>query len=75
MENEILNVTQTKQKFLDSIYRGLMRLLEENGKPEYKDCFYIEGMSIMCNVPDDYFDNYAIPQGTKIEMKFINKKG
>lgn len=71
---ETLNSTKAKAEFIQSIHHWLMLTLERNGKEEYKDCFTIEGSSIMCNLPTDYFNNFNIPTGTKIEMKFISKK-
>ena len=71
---EVLNSTKTKAEFIQSIHHWLMLTLERNGKEEYKDCFTIEGSSIMCQLPQDYFNLYSIPADTKIEMKFISKK-
>ena len=71
---EILNSTKAKAEFIQSIHHWLMRTLEQNNKAEYKNCFTIEGSSIMCQLPQDYFNLYSIPAGTKIEMKFISKK-
>ena len=75
MEHKELSATATKTEFVKSIYNWLMRTLEENGNGEYISCFTLEGSSIMCNLPDNYFQNYSIPHNTKIEMKFISKKG
>lgn len=74
-KQELLSSTATKAKFIDSIYNWLMRTLDEVGNGQYKECFQKEGSSIICSLPDNYFNNYAIPHGTKIEMKFISKKG
>ena len=71
---EVLNTNKAKAEFVKSIHHWLMRTLEQNGKVEYKNCFTIEGSSIMCELPSDYFNNFDIPAGTKIEMKFISKK-
>lgn len=71
---EVLNSTKAKAEFIQSIHHWLMLTLERNGKEEHKDCFTIEGSSIMCNLPTNYFNNFDIPSGTKIEMKFISKK-
>jgi hypothetical protein len=71
---EVLNSTKAKAEFVQSIHHWLMLTLERNGKEEYKDCFTIDGSSIMCNLPTNYFNNFDIPAGTKIEMKFISKK-
>ena len=71
---EVLNANKTKAEFVKSIHNWLMRTLEQNNKAEYKNCFTIEGSSIMCNLPTNYFNNFDIPSGTKIEMKFISKK-
>jgi hypothetical protein len=71
---EVLNANKAKAEFVKSIHNWLMRTLEQNNKAEYKNCFTIEGSSIMCELPTDYFNNFEIPAGTKIEMKFISKK-
>lgn len=71
---EVLNANKAKAEFVKSIHNWLMRTLEKNNKTEYKKCFTIEGSSIMCELPTDYFNNFEIPAGTKIEMKFISKK-
>ena len=71
---EVLNTNKAKAEFVKSIHHWLMRTLEQNDKAEYKNCFTIEGSSIMCELPSDYFNNFDIPAGTKIEMKFISKK-
>ena len=74
MANELLSARATKDEFIKSIHTWLMRTLEQNDKSEFKDCFTIEGSSIMCNLPENYFNLYDIPANTKIEMKFISKK-
>jgi len=74
MNKKELTATATKAEFVKSIYNWLMKTLEANDFSEYKECFQIEGSSIMCNLPDNYFNLYTIPHGTKIEMKFITKK-
>ena len=71
---EVLNANKAKAEFVKSIHNWLMRTLEQNNKIEYKKCFTIEGSSIMCELPTDYFNSFDIPAGTKIEMKFISKK-
>ena len=71
---EVLNANKTKAEFVKSIHNWLMRTLEQNNKAEYKNCFTIEGSSIMCNLPTNYFNTVDIPANTKIEMKFISKK-
>ena len=71
---EVLSANKTKVEFIQSIHHWLMLTLERNGKEEYKDCFTIDGSSIMCNLPVNYFSNFDIPTNTKIEMKFITKK-
>jgi len=74
MEKKALTSTAVKTEFINSIHNWLMNTLRQNGKEEYSDCFKIEGSSIMCYLPQDYFNLYTIPAGTKIEMKFISKK-
>jgi len=74
MEKKELSAQAAKAEFIKSIHHWLMNTLERNEKSEYKDCFTIEGSSIMCQLPADYFNLYSIPANTKIEMKFISKK-
>ena len=74
MDKKELSTSAAKAEFIKSIHHWLMRTLEQNGKSEYKDCFTIEGSSIMCQLPQDYFNLYSIPANTKIEIKFISKK-
>lgn len=74
MVKKELSSIAAKAEFVKSIHHWLMETLKRNGKEEYSDCFTIEGSSIMCKLPDDYFDLFSIPSGTKIEMKFISKK-
>lgn len=69
-----LTAQGTKTEFIKSIHSWIMKTLDKNGKSQYKDCFKIEGSSIMCYLPDNYFDFFAIPENTRIEMKFIAKK-
>ena len=71
---EMLNANKAKAECIKSIYTWLMRTLDQNNKAEYKKCFTIEGSSIMCELPSNYFNLFDIPAGTKIEMKFISKK-
>ena len=71
---ETLNANKTKAEFIKSIHHWLMRTLEQNNKSEFKNCFTIEGSSIMCELPSNYFNLFDIPENTKIEMKFISKK-
>lgn len=74
MDKKELSTNAAKTEFVKSIHHWLMKTLEQNGKTEYKKCFTIEGSSIMCQLPQDYFNLYSIPANTKIEMKFISKK-
>lgn len=74
MSKKELSANATKAEFVKSIHNWLMNTLKQNGKEEYSDCFTIEGSSIMCRLPDNYFDLFSIPADTKIEMKFISKK-
>ena len=69
-----LNATQTKTEFIKSIHHWLDLTLQRNGTPECIKYFTIEGSSIMCQLPTNYFNDFDIPEGTKIEMKFISKK-
>ena len=74
MDKKELSAQATKAEFVKSIHNWLMNTLKQLGREEYSNCFTIEGSSIMCNLPDDYFNWYSIPANTKIEMKFISKK-
>ena len=74
MEKKMLTSTAAKSEFVKSIHTWLMNTLKQNGKEGYQSCFTIEGSSIMCELPQDYFNLYTIPTNTKIEMKFISKK-
>lgn len=74
-KKDMLSVNGTKSEFVKGIYKWLLATLDKVGNGEYKDMFKIEGSSIMCSLPDNYFSHYSIPHGTKIEMKFITKKG
>lgn len=74
MDKKELSTNAAKAEFVKSIHNWLMRTLEQNNKTEYKNCFTIEGSSIMCELPTNYFNSFDIPAGTKIEMKFISKK-
>lgn len=75
MDKKELSTNAAKAEFVKSIYHWLMKTLKERGKEEYSSCFTIEGSSIMCQLPENYFNLYTIPANTKIEMKFISKKG
>lgn len=74
MNKKELSANATKLEFVKSIHNWLMRTLDQNNKSEFKNCFTLEGSSIMCQLPPDYFSLYDIPADTKIEMKFISKK-
>lgn len=74
MEKKELSAQATKTEFVKSIHNWLMETLDRKNKQEYKDCFTIDGSSIICQLPDNYFNLYTIPANTKIEMKFIVKK-
>lgn len=74
MKKESLTPQQTKTNFIKSIHNWLMATLEQRGKEEFKECFKIDGSSIMCRLPSCYFALYDIPEDTVIEMKFIVKK-
>lgn len=69
-----LSANETKQKFIQSIHTWLKHTLEQNGKGEYISCFNIEGSSIICDLPKEYFSNFDIPNNTRIEMKFVTKR-
>lgn len=69
-----LSAQAAKAEFVNSIYRWLQRSLKEMGNEQYSNCFTVEGSSIMCKLPTNFFDTYTIPEDTKIEMKFILKK-
>lgn len=69
-----LNATTTKSEFVQSIHKWLIQTLKRNGHEEYSDCFTIEGSSIICDLPANFFNAYEIPENTRIEMKFVTKK-
>ena len=56
MNKKTLSVNATKAEFVKSIHNWLMNTLEKNNKADYKDCFTIEGSSIICQLPQDYFN-------------------
>lgn len=74
MKKEKLSSARAKTEFVQSIHRWLMKTLEERGHEDCKNCFTVEGSSIMCELPTFFFDRYEIPENTKIEMKFVLKK-
>lgn len=74
MEKKELSSMSAKNEFVKSIYNWLQRTLKDLGNEQYSDCFTIEGSSIMCKLPSNFFHMYTIPADTKIEMKFISKK-
>lgn len=74
MTKASLSAQHAKAQFVQSIHNWLMKTLDDRGKAEFKDCFQIEGSSIMCHLPKCYFDMYDIPDDLTIEMKFIAKK-
>lgn len=79
MASEVISSTKAKSEFVKSIYNWLMNTLKTNGNlEEYGHCFKIEGSSIMCELPSNFFNfginHFTIPENTKIEMKFISKK-
>ena len=69
-----LTAQQTKAEFIKSIHHWMDLTFQKNGTPELIKNFTIEGSSIICELPDDFFNLYDIPANTKIEMKFISKK-
>lgn len=74
MKNEVLTATKIKGRFVDTIYRMIMYMLKINKNEVYQDCFKVEGSSIMCSLPSNFFHDNEIPEGTRIEIKFIMKK-
>lgn len=74
MTKDVLNSSKTKTEFIKSIHTWLMNTLEARGYEKYKDNFKIDGSSIICHLPPDFFTFYEIPANTCIEMKFISKK-
>lgn len=73
-DKRVLNATETKKEFIESIHNWLMNTLEKLNRSEYKKCFTIDGSSIMCDLPPEYFTYFEIPENTRIEMKFITKR-
>jgi hypothetical protein len=74
MQKKMLKPQEAKKEFINSIHNWLMRTLDSMGNEEYKKNFYIQDSSIMCELPTCYFNNFDIPEGMKIEMKFTVKK-
>ena len=74
MIKKVVSHQTAKKEFVNSIHKWLLRALEANGNGKYKDIFHIEGSSIICDLPVNYFNLFDIPENTKIEMKFIVKK-
>ena len=73
-EKRTLNANETKSEFIQSIHKWLLDTLERVGNGAYKSCFKIEGSSIICDLPPEYFSHFNIPVNTKIEMKFVTKR-
>jgi len=69
-----LSANETKLKFVQSVHTFIMQVFEKEGFTQYQDCFKLEGSSIMCYLPENFFTEFSIPANTKIEMKFITKK-
>ena len=74
MKKEVLTVQAAKNEFVKHFYRYIMKSLKQNGNEQYSECFKMEGSSIICNLPENFFTDYVIPTDTKIEIKFIAKK-
>lgn len=73
-DKKTLTAADTKKEFVESIHNWLMATLDRLDRSEYKKCFTIEGSSIMCDLPNNYFTHFEIPKNTRIEMKFITKR-
>ena len=74
MAKKLLKPQEAKKEFIGSIHNWLMKTLDSMGNEQYKKNFYIQDSSIMCELPTCYFNNFDIPEGIKIEMKFTVKK-
>lgn len=74
MQKKMLKPQEAKKEFVKSIHTWLMNTLHKNGKDEFKENFYIQDSSIICELPTCYFNSFDIPEGIKIEMKFTVKK-
>ena len=74
LEKKDLSAQGAKTEFINDIYSFMMKVLDDKGKSQYKECFVRDGSSIMCNLPADYFNFFNIPENTRIEIKFIAKK-
>ena len=74
MKKELLTPTKAKNEFVNSIFKWLIDTLKKNGHEKDVSMFTKEGSSIMCTLPSYFFDKYEVPEGTRIEMKFIAKK-
>lgn len=71
---QTLNAQAAKKEFVKSIHNWLTRTLDERGHGQFKENFLLQDSSIMCEIPSCFFDNFEIPEGLKIEMKFTVKK-
>lgn len=71
---QVLNAQAAKKEFVKSIHHWLMETLDARGNGQFKECFELGDGSIMCKLPQCYFNNYDIPSDLKIEMKFTVKK-
>lgn len=73
MENKkkVYSAQEAKKAWMRSIYTHLENILKEREIPNF---FTIEGSSIFGDLPENFFTQYDIPPGTRIEMKFIVKK-
>lgn len=75
MAKSLLNATATKTMFLKRVAGILQAAVDKSPNADrLQNLFVVEGSSIMCNIPDDFFELYEIPANTKIEMKFVTKK-
>ena len=71
---EKLSAQAAKVEFAKHFHRYMINSLKQNGNEGYSNCFRIEGSSIMCDLPVNFFNDYIIPEITRIEIKFIVKK-
>lgn len=73
MQKEKLKPQDAKKRFMETVRKNILAKLDERGR-DCEDLFVVQGGSIICELPSDFFSNYELPPGFKIEMKFIAKQ-
>lgn len=72
-KKNILSKRAAKNMFVSSIHRWMTNTIGKN-HPEYVENFKIEKSSIFCELPSDFFDGFVVPEGTVVELKFVEKR-